>query len=210
MTTLNITIHPAPEPPPPSTRSFWRVTGDEGCPDWGFESRTLTVRSPVTGELFNELPAVYGYSPEPAVKPNDYRVNEEPLRSAYVALNNYDGQGQVRCENYLWKDNTALYNKKGFPERELLTMSGNLLEEIGWETWNGQRYLKFHTLKPADNVSGMTYETHPWFVHRFTLVYWDALQEVTRYKFNTPRGLIYYYLTSLDGFGYMPERYVRR
>lgn len=188
---------------------LWRVIGDEDSEEWGFKSRTLTVRN-ANGELFSQLPAVYGYSPDPDPKPDNYRVDETPLRDAYLAVNNYDGYGYRRCVNYLWKDDTALYNGQGFPKRELLTMSNNVLEEMEWVVHNGAHYLKFKTLRPADNVQGMTWETRPHLVHRFTLVSWDSIQEETRYtSFINQHRQIYYYLTSVQGYGFMPRRYVK-
>lgn len=187
---------------------LYQVAGDEHVSDWNYWSRTLDPEFIATHGM-RLAPAVYGYSPEPVPSPSDYHVDEEPLRSAYLQINNYDGDGQRRCENYLWKDDTAIYNGKGFPGRELITMSGNRLQGLEWVPVNGRRYLKFKTLRPTDDVAGMTFESHPHFVHKFILVKWDEATGRTAYTDITPRGRIYFYLVSRDGEAYMPERYVQ-
>ena len=192
----------------PSLVKLWRVVRDEESSDWGYKSRTLQIG-------LGQAPAVYGYSPEPVEKPNDYHVNESAWRQAYYDLNDYntqgvrDGQGEDRCVNFLFKDDTALYNGQGFPRRELLTMSNNYLEEIEWLIHKGSRYLKFRTLRPTDNVSGLTYKTHPALVHRFEIVFYRKLEKktVTAPKINRD-GYLYYYLVSAAGFAYVPERFV--
>lgn len=205
MTSVQIKILKASNP----GMKLWKIIGDEDSERWGHKSRTLTYVHPISGETFDQLPAVYGYSWTPDWQPDNYRVDEEPLRQAYINLNNYDGDGYRRCVNYLFNDHSGLYNKQAFPKRELLTMSGNVVEEIEWLMDRGSRYLKFKALKPADNVSGMTWATHPHLVHRFTLVYWDAINEETKYTLETPRKKVYYYLTAPDGFGIIPARYVK-
>jgi hypothetical protein len=209
--TLSVTVqisHTTPNP-----RHFWVVAGDEDVIDWHYQSRTLDDVFQQTYPI-RQAPAVYGYSPEPVQRPNDYRVDETPLRLSYYALNSYDtsgawdGLGQARCDNFLFKDDTALYNGKGFPGRELLTMSQNILQEIEWVTERGYRYLKFKTLRLDNSVGGMSYATHPQFVHRFNLVQWGG--ERTEYVPKVSRGgYLYYYLISRDGYGYMPERYIK-
>lgn len=198
--------------PVPPTTGLFRVVNDDECPDWGV-SRTKIIQR-ADGSYFSQLPAVYGYSPEPVVKPSDYRVDETFLLPYYYRLNDYDihgvndGMGDERCENFLFKADTALYNKKGFPYRELLTMSGNLLEPIEWVTRNGARYLMFRTLRPTQDVRGMTYVTHPQYVHRFNLVMDEEGVCVVRPIINRD-GYLYYYLSSREGVGYMPERFVK-
>jgi hypothetical protein len=158
--------------------------------------------------LFTQLPSVMRFSPSPEYSPGDYRVNEEPLRFQYVRINDYDGNGLSRCTNYLWKDNTALYNNKGFPYRQYLVMSRNLLKGIRWEENDKGRFLKFETIRPTDLVSHMTVNSHPHLVHGFDLVGHNSSKQ-TYHTWNTPRGLIYYFLTSVEGYGYIHERYVR-
>jgi len=187
---------------------FFQVVGDENLEDWGFMSRTLSIVGMDGVPLFNQLPSVMRFDKLPQPNGNDWRVNEEPLRDEYIQLNNYDGDGIRRCQNYLWKDNVALYNNKGFPYRQYLVMSRNLLKGIKWEENDKGRFLKFETLKPTDDVSQMTVNSHPHFVHRFDLVGHNS-EKKTYHTWNTPRGLVYYFLTSVEGYGYIPERYVR-
>ena len=204
---------------PVQAPSFWRVIYDYESPDWGYKSRTWTVQR-ADGSYFSQLPAVYGYSPEPADKPNDYHVDESGWQDDYYELNDFnvdgirDGEGVNRCESFLFKGSVALYNiqnqERGFPRRELLTMSGNKLQEIAWGVdAKGRRYLKFKTLRPGSLVAGMTFDTHPDLVHRFMVV--GVKNDITT---TTPKisrnGYLHYYLVSREGYGYMPERYVKR
>ncbi len=103
---------------------------------------------------------------------------------------------------YLFSPTTALFNDKGYPLQAYVTMSGNKFKGEIIGDW-----FRFVTLKPASNVLGISYTTHPEFVHRFDLVcYKDKL---TYHKPNTPQGIIYYYLVTNDGLGYIPKQYVK-
>jgi len=208
---LQINITRAIVEPPPQP-ALWRVIDDNESPDWSYRSRTIS-------NGLGQSPAVYGYSPTMQTTPNDFHVDESWLIEDYYKINNYnvngehDGLGMARCDNFLFKNDTALYNTNagpGFPRRELLTMSRNILQEIGWETDDrDRRYLKFKTLRFGNNVVGMTRATHPQFVHQFTIVQDRNGVTVTNPKVNRD-GYLYYYLVSRDGFAYMPERYVKR
>lgn len=197
---------------PPPTAQLWKIITDDLSPDWHYRSRTVE-------NGLGQSPAVYGYSPTMQPTPNDFHTDESWLEQAYYALNDYDmngvrdGLGVDRCRNFLFKNDTALYNDNagpGFPRRELLTMSGNVLQEIAWERDDKNRwYLKFKTLRLGNSVAGMTHVTHPQYVHRFTIVQFRDGQTITNPKVNR-NGYLYYYLVSKDGFAYMPERYVRK
>jgi hypothetical protein len=205
-----------PAAPPAQSAKLWRVIYDQesGPEEWNGISRT-------DGTQFSQLPAVYGYSPEIAWKPNDYHVDESGWKDAYYELNDYnidgvrDGEGYARCDNFLFKGNVALYNNPGspdygFPRRELLTMSGNILQEVGWALdGQGREYLKFKTLQPGNSVGGMTHESHPTLVHRFMIVQITNNITVTTPKINR-NGYLDYYLVSPAGVGYMPKRFVRQ
>lgn len=205
---MNIAVKfPAAAPVP--TANYYEVVGDESLPDWNYQSRTLTVLK-ADGSLFNQLPSVMRYDKYPQPNVNDWRVDETWLRDEYIRINNYDGDGIRRCDNYLWKDDTALYNNKGFPYRQYLTMSRNLLQEVEWVTAvGGARYLKFKTLQPGNSTLGMTNAMHPQYVHRFDLVGHKA-DGTTYHTWNTPRGFVYFFLTSVDGYAWLPERFVRK
>lgn len=207
---MNVTIEfPSVEVP---TAQLWRVITDDLSPDWNFKSRTVA-------NGLGQAPAVYGYSPTMQPMPNDYHVDESWLETAYYALNDYDvngnrdGLGVDRCTNFLFKNDTALYNSNlggGFPRRELLTMSMNLLQELAWEQDDkGRWYLKFKTLRLGNSVAGMTHQSHPQFVHKFFIVQDRDGVTVTNPKVNR-NGYLYYYLVSKDGFAYIPERNVRK
>ena len=194
---------------------YVRVVYDNESPDWNYQSRTLQIG-------LGQAPAVYGYSPVPVEKPNDYRCDEINWEQEYFELNDFDirgvrdGLGHDRCVNFLFKADTALYNKKGFYSdngRELLTMSGNKLQVLDWEIVNGIRYVKFLTLKENDTVSNLTHENSPHLVHRFEIVFADKKPDNSYITKTVPKinrnGYLYYYLVSKQGYGYMPERFVK-
>lgn len=197
---------------PEVTRTkFVRVIYDYESPDWDFKSRTLQMP-------LSQAPAVYRYSETPENAPGDWRVDESPFKYFLYSLNNYntngdyDGLGLYRCENFLFKDDTALYNKKAFPQRQYLTMSGNKLEVIEWITVDGERYCKFKTLKPGDTVQAMVsvdaFEEFPQFVHRFNIVQMRDGVTITNPLVNRG-GYLHYYLVSRNGYGFMPARFVK-
>lgn len=194
--------------------SYWQVVGDESLVDWNYASRT--IHPDLISYGFKQLPSVMRYSRTLEYKASDYRVDETRMQQAYYDLNNYDGNGVDRCENYLFRNANALYNSdepsgRGFPKRQYLTMSGNLLKEISWETNDkNQRFLRFQTLTPSSVLGGLAYSSHPWFVHRYDLVSWSDVQDKTLHTWVTNRQAVYYYLVSLEGFAFIHERYVRK
>jgi hypothetical protein len=198
----------------PSPAGLYRVVYDNESSDWNYISRTRDPEFIAKWGL-SQAPAVYGYSPESDGQPNDYHVDENTFKDAYYELNDFnidgvrDGMGFDRCENFLFTTATALYNNGGFPRRELLTMSGNVLQGIEWaDDPRAGRCLKFKTLRPGDNVAGTTYETHPKYVHRFMIVQYRDGATLTVPKINR-NGYLNYYLVSWNGYGFMPERNVR-
>lgn len=182
---------------------LWKVKGDEGLKDWAFKSRTLSILGEDGQPRFTQLPSVMRFDKYAQPNTNDWRVNEEWLREDYLRVNNYDGDGQRRCENYLWKDDTALYNNKGFPLRQYLVMSRNLLRGIAVETNKFGSFLKFETLAPGEHSE------MPWFRHKFDLVCHNK-EGITYHTHMTPKGFVYYYVTSVDGYGFIPIEYVEK
>lgn len=152
-------------------------------------------------------PSVMRFEKSPRMPTSDYQVDISPLQSAYIALNGETSMNDPKTR-YLFAGDTALFNSNndiGYPLQSYLVMQGNrfkALEIVG-------NYLKFETLKPSSNVTGMSYVTHPWFIHRFDLVCWDKDRTPPTYhKANTPQGEIFYYLVTAEGFGYMPLAWV--
>ena len=207
MTTISVHITTAAVMPPNEPR-VWEVAGDEALEDWSYQSRTLSILDEWGNPKFVQLPSVMRFDKQPVPNDNDWRVDETWLKADYIRINNYDGDGLRRCENYLWNDHNALYNNQGFPRRQYLTMSRNVLQEIEWVTTLTGRYLKFKTLRPGNSAAGMTHDTHPQYVHRFDLI--GHKDGMTYHTYQTPRGYVYFFLTSLEGFGWLPERYIRR
>lgn len=181
-----------------------RVVWDDENPDYDFKSRTqsedLATPNP---------PAVYRYYKHPIEKEGDFRVNMETpynWKDAIIALNGGGYVGQRRWE-YLVGDNRATYNMTGWPKQAYLSMSSNILrgEEIG-------NWFFFQTLKQSDlpNVVGMTIQTHPHFVHRFTCVGWNNTTKTTKHIMSTGTqwGDVFFYLVTVEGFGFIPRRHV--
>lgn len=198
--------------------NYWRIIYDSESAKWEYKSRTLTVKR-ADGSYFSQLPSVYGYSSVPDPGPDNYRVDETGMEDDYYRINDYntagqyDARGRDRCENYLFGDSNALYNTsspdgRGFPKRELLTMSGNILRELEWITENGIRYLRFQTVKPEDDLHLFTHESHPHLVHQYKLVMVENDITVTKPVVNR-EGYVFFFLTSKLGYAFIPESQVR-
>ena len=185
--------------------SLWKILGDEYLAEFNFMSRTAApdwAYLPLT-------PCVFRFSYKPEAEPTQYRVNMSELEQQHIRTNNYDGDGQKRCENYLFAGGTCYFNGDTYPNMLYGFQANNIIRGLEWTVFEGSRYLKFLTVKPTDNVSHMTYETHPWLVHR-----WDLIsgrdKETTRHTNITPRGLVYNFLVSKEGYGFIPEKNVER
>ena len=181
--------------------SIVTVVWDDQNPDWDFKSRTLSedlaTRNP---------PAVNRFYPMMKDKAGDFRVNlEKPFdwRRAIIDLND----GDIRKFDYLVGPARAQYNTTGWPMQAYLVMSGNKLQGQKEGDW-----FRFETLQPSDlpKAAGMTIQTHPHFVHRFTCVGWDGKTKRTKRieSTGTPRGDVFYFLVTKEGIGYIPLRHV--
>lgn len=186
---------PEPIPDPVPSSQLMILRGDEELADFGYKSRTA-------GLSYAWTPSVFRFEKTARPPKSDYRVDISPMYGAISALNGAD----KKTLEYLYSDKTALFNNTGKPKQAYITMSGNKFEVI--EIAGG--YLKFKTLKPSSNVSGMTWQTHPQFVHRFDLVGW--VDKTTRHKavIKPEIPVIYYYLVTKEGFGYIPIDKVRK
>jgi hypothetical protein len=187
----------------PAVRYY--VAWDDMNPDYGNKCRTvmyphIKAKSP---------PAVYRFYPEPREQSGDYRVNlSSPYdwKPAIVALNG-GGEEGLRDWGYLVGPARASYNSTGWPMQAYITFSGNELrgEMVG-------NWFRFVTLRPSDlpSVAGMTIQSCPWFVHRFTCVGWDGQNTKRIESTNTLRGQVHFYLVTKEGAGYIPARHVVR
>jgi hypothetical protein len=181
------------------------VAWDDQSPDFNFKCRT---QQPGWSSVDNP-PAVWRFSPHimPIAQPiGEHFVNlgtPHDWKAAIIAVNG----GDVRKWEYLIDPDRATYNRHGWPKQSYLVFSGNRLqgERVG-------EWFRFETLKPSDlpKVAGMTIETHPHFVHRFTCVTWDPQTRTTKHinSTGTARGTVYQFVVSYEGFGYIPWRNV--
>lgn len=184
----------------------YTVTWDDQNPDYGYKSRTQTLDLAT-----DNPPAVYRFLPEPREGSGDYRVNMAipyDWKPAIVALNGGGAEGERRW-GYLVGPERATYNSTGWPKQAYITFSGNELRGEFVGNW-----FRFETLRPADlsRVAGMTIQSHPWFVHRFTCVTWVQATQTTKHILSTgtPRGDVFFYLVTKEGVAYIPKRHVVR
>lgn len=189
-----IVSEPSVQPP-----VLYYLLGDENLAKYKYQSRTSPDNNWIG--VGPQTPSVQKFEKTAVTPGNVWQVDISPLNGAIQKLNNYN----VKAINYLYSKSTALFNNAGYPKQENLTMELNLLkplEIVG-------NFLKFETIKPSTDVSGMTRASHPWFVHRFDIVCWnDSHIPKTYHKPNTPQGIIYYYLVTNEGYGYIPLSWV--
>jgi hypothetical protein len=197
-----------PSPAAPEGRR-WVIRGDEELLEYGYESRT-SPRNETTTINYKCTPSVFRFFKQPIEQQGDFRVDISPMRSALLALN---GGDQQRLD-YLFNAGTGIFNTQGYPKQAYVTMSLNqvkVIQKLG-------EWYKIATLTPNSPTTyedeqgvtqSMTWYSHPEFVHRFDLVCWDRIDETTYHHPNTPRGIVFYYLTTFEGFAWINSRYVR-
>jgi len=178
---------------------LWRIRGDEELAEHNFMSRTASE----SWGWGPQTPSVFRYFPVPREEAGDFRVRMSPMQAVLCVLN---GETQLTDPKtaYLVSPITAIYNNTGWDRQAYITMSRNLLK--GMAVGN---FLEFETLTPFSNVTGMTYASHPFFIHKFDIVGITA-GSVTYHTWNTPRGEIYYFLVTNEGKAYIPLKYVAR
>jgi GH25 family lysozyme M1 (1,4-beta-N-acetylmuramidase) len=208
---------PAPppvQPPatPPDGLITVRVVWDDENPNYLWKCRTLTEKQIKS----KAPPAVNRYYPKPIDKMGDFRVNlsiPHDWEDAIIELNG-GGQEGIRRWKYLTGKARATYNKagaseSGWPYQMYVAFSGNTLRGRFIGGW-----FEFETLKPEDlgKVGGMTIQSHPHLVHRFTCVGWNGILKRTKRisSTNTQHGQVYHYLVTREGKGYIPARHVVR
>jgi hypothetical protein len=186
-----------------STSVFWKVRGDEELAEYSYKSRTA---SPSWIGVGAWTPSTFRFDKTAKQTGSDYRVNITPLDGAIRKLNDYI----TSKINYLYSPETGMFNGTGFPKQQYVVMSGNLLEQLAIEG----NFLKFKTLKPSSDTTGMTAITHPQYCHTWDLVGWiknlSTGKWETRHKPNTPQGVIKNFLVSIDGYGYISLERVKK
>ena len=189
----------------PTHSDDWLLLGDESLTEYNYASRTAPVngwpsyRHPCT-------PSVMRFYKAPIEQQGDFRVDISPMLNAYLALNGEDEITDPKTR-YFFGVRTALFNTTGYPKQMYTTMQRNILRGVQVGSW-----LKFQTLTPFSSVRGMTYKTHPHFIHRFDLVCSKRVDDVWQsyHKRATPQGIIDYFLVTNEGVAYIPIRYVRK
>lgn len=175
-----------PSPTIPFSLHYYRVKHDSQLAIYNFRSRTkmpdwgLNPQTPEVVPLFLDAKQSSG---------TGRTVVDGPWEQYINALNGFDN-AKLR---YLKANNSALFNRAGFPQLESLTMGGNVitLEQIrgGWG--------RVHTMSISQVGSAETenYRTRPDLVHKFVVVVWNQERKTT-YWVNPPKGDTYWPLVS--------------
>lgn len=168
---------------PVQRTQLFRVKHDSQLAIYNFRSRTA-ADDWIGVDLFT--PEVVPLFIEPAVSIGRHRTTVDGSWEVYIdALNGNENKKLV----YLKANNTALFDGKGFPYLESLTMGGNIitLREIrnGWGRVNTIDYNSPGALKD------MNYMTRPDLVHKFVVVGYRKDNRAT-YWINPPVGELYW------------------
>ncbi|MEO6564920.1 MAG: hypothetical protein ABIO63_02705 [Casimicrobiaceae bacterium] len=193
---------------PNSVPVIVEILGDEFLPEMHYTSRTNPERAPNGNSwpLFRHpcTPSVVRFYKDMIDDQGDFRVNISQMLPSYLRLNHEDKITDPKTRYFFGKI-TALFNNTGYPRQMYTTMQGNKLRGFYIGEW-----FMFETLKPTSNVIGMSYQSHPWLIHRFDLVCSKRVDGVwkTYHKPFTPQGVIDYFLVTVEGIGYIPARYI--
>ena len=166
---------------------YFRVKHDNQLAMFDYKSRTIA--SDWGGvDLFT--PEVVPMFIIPKAGTGTHRTIVDGSWEVYIdTLNN----GDKSRLHYLKRNNTALFDGKGFPYLESLTMGGNVVTLIelqgGWGKVNTINYENPGILKSID------YITRPDLVHKFVVVAWDKKTKSTFWT-NPPPGEIYWPLVT--------------
>lgn len=176
---------------------YFRVRHDSQLARYNYRSRTAA--SDWGGvDLFT--PEVVQMFIQPVQSIGTHRTTLDGPWEAYIdALNGFDKQ-KLR---YLKADDTALFDHKGYPYLESLTMGGNVitLAEIkdGWGRVNTINYTN-----PSE-IKDFNYATRPDLIHKFVVVAWNK-ETKTTYWVDPPVGEIYWPLVASQNAWIQMER----
>lgn len=166
---------------------YFRVKHDSQLALYNYRSRTA-ANDWAGVDLFTPEVVPLNAAPHPAG--GTYSTVLSGNWEIYIDSLNGNHKQKLR---YLKADDTALFNFKGFPHLESLTMGGNVvtLAEIkdGWGRVNTISLTQPGALKDVN------YVTRPDLVHKFVVVAWDK-QKRTTYWVNPPPGAIYWPLVT--------------
>lgn len=166
---------------------YFRVKHDSQLERYDYKSRTA-ARDWIGVDRFT--PEVVPMYIEPVQSIGTHRTTLNGRWEAYIdALNGYDKQ----ILRYLKADDTALFDHKGFPYLESLTMGGNVITLVeiknGWGRVNTISYAN-----PGD-LKELSYATHPDLIHKFVVVAWNKDTKTTSWS-NPPVGEIFWPLVA--------------
>lgn len=166
---------------------YFRVKHDSQLAIYNYRSRTAAADWGGVDLFTPEVVPMY-LTPHPAG--GSYSTVLNGNWEIYIDSLNGNDKQKLR---YLKADNTALFDHKGFPHLESLTMGGNIvtLAEIkdGWGRVNTLSFSQPGALKEVN------YVTRPDMVHKFVVVVWDKQTRKT-FWVDPPPGAIYWPLVT--------------
>ena len=191
-TSTTVPVVDFPTSTPVQRIQYFRVKHDSQLAMFNYNSRTAADD---WGGVDLFTPEVVPLFVEPVLSIGTHRTTMDGRWESFIdALNGYHKQ-KLR---YLKADNTALFDKKGFPYMESKTMGGNVITLLeiknGWGRVNTINYNN-----PGD-FKDYTYATRPDLIHKFVVVAWKKDTKTT-YWVNPPVGTLFWPLvTSQDAW----------
>ncbi len=161
---------------------YYRIKHDNQLAMYNYTSRTQGAdwRYP------KQTPEIAQLMPDPSTKAGTFRTE---LNSAWEKYMDELNNNNFKKLHYLKRDDIALFNWRGFPFLDSLTMGGNIIVvETIQNGWGRVKTLDFDQPPSADKVN---YMTDPDLVHKFVLVTWNPTTKRTLWV-ETPHGPIYW------------------
>jgi len=174
----------------PSQRlQYFRVKHDTQLAEYDYKPRTAAESWPVESWGW-QTPEVVSLFVSPNIKSGTNRTVLDHSWEVYIdALNDHD----KRKLNYLKRDNTALFDGKGFPYLESKTTGGNVVAIDKLEgNWGLVHTLDF---KNPGTLSDIDYSTRPDLVQEMVVVKWNRSTQTASW-IHPPPGVIYWPLVS--------------
>jgi len=191
-TSTTVPVVEFPTSTPIQRIQYFRVKHDSQLAMFNYKSRTAADD---WGGVDLFTPEVVPMFIEPVLSIGTHRTTMDGPWGPFIdALNGYHKQ-KLR---YLKADNTALFDHKGFPYLESLTMGGNVITLLEIKNgWGRVRAINYNS--PGD-FKDYTYATRPDLIHKFVVVAWRKDTKST-YWVNPPVGTLFWPLvTSRDAW----------
>lgn len=157
------------------TVSFFRVKHDNpprtSLKDW-------------VNPKMQQAPEVFPLFVDATDKHGTHRTNLSTWESFCRSLN-----PTTRKWNYYTGAHAGLFNNTSWPNQESLTMGGNVVRVIE----ESKGFARIETLVLENGHAGATYKTHPWLIHKFTVITNDGR------VLNPPVGDIYFPVVLKEG-----------